>query len=381
MASFILENIEEILVDWESFARTLSPEMDSPALRDHAKSMLQAIAKDIETSQTEAQKSRKSRGLGPAFKVEETAAAAHGIVRQIEGFDLSQLVAEFRALRATVLRLWIAKEGYGDADSAYEMARFNEGIDQALAESVATFSEELTKSRDTFLAILGHDMRSPLSALASVLHILAKPVSDDVRAKALAAGENSVSSMSEMISNLLEYARTQLGKAIPIKPVEANFDVVLKKAINEVTHIYPQTAFTFESEGRLDGIFDSSRVHQAVSNLLNNAVHHGTPDMPVMVTLKGDDAAITLKVKNQGLPIAAGLLETIFDPLVQIPKSESQGSRSMNVGLGLFIARGIVVAHGGTIRVSSSAKAGTMFTVKLPRDVDKHKGAANAGRG
>lgn len=369
MPSFIIENLPEIVAEWESFARTVSPAsatMDSSALRDHVRGMLEAIAKDIETWQSTRQRDLKSKGLGPVSPGGETAAASHGALRHTAGFDLSELVAEFRALRATVLRLWVEKKRYGDADSAYEMARFNEAIDQALAESVATYSEELDKSRDTFLAILGHDLRSPLSALAGAMHILSQPAGEVIRADALAAGTRSVSTMGGMIQDLLEYTRTRLGKGIPITRAPGNLEAVCKAAVNEVSLVYPQTAFRFEAGGSLDGHFDSARMHQVVSNLLNNAVQHGKRGFPVFLVVHGDNYNLTLEVRNQGVPIAAELLQVIFDPLVQIPMDESDPRRLTNLGLGLYIAREIVLAHRGTIHATSSAVDGTVFTVELP---------------
>lgn len=370
MTSFILENIEEIVAEWESFAKTVSPAsatMSSLALRDHARQMLEAIAKDIKTSQSDNQQALKSKGLGPVFHGVETAAAAHGALRHAVGFDLRQLVAEFRALRATVLRLWIAKGTRGDANSAYEMARFNEAIDQALAESVATYADELAKSRDTFLAILGHDLRSPSGALSGVLRILSNPGTDANRSEALKIGTRSVSAMSAMIRDLLEYTRTRLGKGIPIAPAEANLESVCKAIIDEVSVAHSQPEMRLEAHGGLDGIFDSERMHQVVSNLVNNAVQHGTRSMPVCLVLRGDAEFLSLEVMNAGDPIPPDLLQVIFDPLVQLPTGESDPIPSTNLGLGLFIAREIVLAHGGNINASSSAQSGTTFTVKLPR--------------
>jgi signal transduction histidine kinase len=368
MPSFIIEHLPEIVAEWESFARTVSPAsatMDSSALRDHVRQMLETIAKDIETWQSNRQQELKSKGLGPVLHGGETAAASHGALRHTAGFDLSELVAEFRALRATVLRLWVEKKRYGDADSAYEMTRFNEAIDQALAESVATYSGELAKSRDTFLAILGHDLRSPLSALAGAMHILSKPAGESMRTDALAAGTRSVSAMGGMIRDLLEYTRTRLGKGIPITLAQGNLESVCKAAVSEVSLVYPQTAFRFESGGPLSGFFDSDRMHQVVSNLLNNAVQHGKTGFPVVLVARGDNYNLTLQVKNQGVPIAPELLQVIFDPLVQVPTEESDPRRVSNLGLGLYIAREIVLAHRGTIHATSSAE-GTVFTVELP---------------
>ena len=369
MTSFILEHLDEITAEWESFARGVSPAaatMDSSALRDHAKQMLQAIAKDIETSQSSDQQELKSKGLAAVSGV-ETAAESHGALRHNAGFDLSELVAEFRALRASVLRLWVGK-ATKDADPghAYEIARFNEAIDQALAESVATYSEELAKSRDMFLAILGDDLSRPLRAVSAVLDVLSGTLDGARRAEVAAAGTRNVAAMSAMISDLLEYTRTRLGKAIPITPVEANLANVCNAVVDEVSHSYPQTAFRFESGGQLDGVFDSARMHQVVANLLNNAVQHGKRGSPVSMLAVGDNENLTLQVKNNGV-IRHELLQVIFDPVVRIPAMEAADSgNAAKLGLGLFVAREIVLAHRGTIHATSSASDGTTFTVELP---------------
>jgi signal transduction histidine kinase len=367
--SFIIDHLDEIVAEWESFATTVSPAsatMDPSALRDHAKQMLQAIAKDIETWQSARQRDLKSKGLGPVLTEVETAAETHGSLRHMAGFDLTEVVAEFRALRATVIRLWVTKEKYGDADTAYEMVRFNEALDQALAESVATYSEELARSRDTFLAILGHDLRSPLGAVSGALQLLAAPGDAARQAETLAAGMRSVSAMSGMIRDLLEYTRSRLGKGIPTAPSEGDLEATCKEAMNEIALVHPQSAFRFESGGNLAGVFDSERMHQVISNLLNNAVQHGKRGSPVLLIASGDNYNLTLKVKNQGLPIAPELLQVIFDPLVQIPAEEPGSYRVTNLGLGLYIAREIVLAHRGTIHAESSAAGGTIFTVELP---------------
>ena len=169
LAQFITENLEELLVEWEAFASSLlapGQTMTSLALRDHATQILQAIAQDIETNQTDLEQAYKSKGFVPIAEATRTAAMTHGALRYLAGFDLRQLAAEFRALRASVLRLWL-KRGGSNGTAFYQMTRFNESIDQALAESIANYSDEVARSRDTFLAILGHDLRSPLSAIAN----------------------------------------------------------------------------------------------------------------------------------------------------------------------------------------------------------------------
>jgi signal transduction histidine kinase len=373
MASFITENMEEIVAEWESFARTVSPAsatMDNQALRDHVRQMLQAIALDIETVQTGAEQEEKSKGEAAKPGSRDTAAEIHGQLRHGAGFDLGELVAEFRALRASVLRIWIRSRHYGDAVTAYQITRFNESIDQALAESVMTYSEELTRSRDTFLAILGHDLRSPLGALAGALHLLSSPSADSQRAETLASGRRSVALMSAMIQDLLEYTRTRLGKGIPITPTAGDLTAVCKEAFNEVSLVHPQTAFRFEAEAGLLGTFDAPRMHQVVANLLNNAVQHGQRGSPVVLILRSGSKGLVVQVKNRGRPIAPELLQVIFDPLVQIPAEGPEADRFTNLGLGLYIAREIVIAHAGTIHATSNGEE-TEFTVEIPRQPER----------
>src|SRR3954467_4616389 len=222
LAQFIIEDAEMILVEWEAFATSLlapGQTMTSLALRDHAKQILQAIALDIEEGQTDLAQAYKSKGYVRIADATRTAAQTHGALRYLAGFDLRQLTAEFRALRASVLRLWL-KRGAADETALYEMTRFNEAIDQALAESIGNYSDEVARSRDPFLAILGHDLRSPLSAVANSGLFLASPGVLPAGAALDAARRVTRGSakMSGMIRDLLEYTRTRLGRAIPISP-------------------------------------------------------------------------------------------------------------------------------------------------------------------
>lgn len=155
----------------------------------------------------------KSKGLAEQ-QVTTTFAAAHGTLRQRVGFDLTQLSAEYRALRASVLRLWMPRVGTADGAVLEEVVRFNEAIDQSLAEAMLNYSEQIANSRDTFLAVLGHDLRSPLGALNSCVHLLGHVVDGKPNERALRVAKQSISSISEMITDLLEYTRAHLGRGI-----------------------------------------------------------------------------------------------------------------------------------------------------------------------
>src|SRR5690242_18334329 len=253
LASFITENLEEILMEWESFAASLlvgGQTMTSLALRDHASQILLAIAEDIETSQTDIEQAYKSKGFVKIAEATRTAAMTHGALRHLAGFDLRQLAAEFRALRASVLRLWL-KHGVADESAFYEMTRFNEAIDQALAESISNYSDEVARSRDTFLAILGHDLRSPLSAIAnSGLYLSAPGLLP--RGAALEAARRvttGAARMNVMIRDLLEYTRARLGRSIPISPESGNMEQVCRRAYDEIRAAYPERTFRLEVSG------------------------------------------------------------------------------------------------------------------------------------
>jgi signal transduction histidine kinase len=373
LATFITENLEEVLAEWESFASSLlapGEVMTSLALRDHASEILLAIAADIESSQTDLEQAYKSKGFVRIAEATRTAAMTHGALRHIAGFDLRQLAAEFRALRASVLRLWL-KRGVADETAFYQMTRFNEAIDQALAESISNYSDEVARSRDTFLAILGHDLRSPLSAIANSGLYLSAPGLLPAGAPLEAAKRvtRGAARMSAMIRDLLEYTRTRLGRSIPIAAQAGDMEQVCRMAYDEIRAAHPERAFRLKISGDLSSRFDAERLQQVLSNLLNNAVRHGERSQPITLSAQGDAEKVTLQVSNHGRPIPADQLQVIFNPLVQIPSApmDEDSDPSTSLGLGLYIAREIVAMHGGTIEAESSARNGTVFSARLPR--------------
>ncbi|BDB29080.1 sensor histidine kinase (plasmid) [Cupriavidus sp. P-10] len=167
---------KHILAQWEAFVATQLPaakNLDSLALRDHAPQILQAIAKDLMTPQTSKAQHEKSLGRAPKVPgTPDTAAQIHAVIRARGGFNINQLVAEYRALRASVLRLWMDDFELVAADLD-DLMRFNEAIDQAVAESVDYFNTEVEQSRNLLLGMLGHDLRSPLQAIQMTASYLA----------------------------------------------------------------------------------------------------------------------------------------------------------------------------------------------------------------
>ncbi|CAN7367392.1 HAMP domain-containing sensor histidine kinase [Pseudoduganella sp. LjRoot289] len=372
LSSFITQNLEGILVEWEAFARTQGPSathMSSLALRDHAKLILTTIAAEIETAQTPAQQKEKSRGMAPDGRGPESAAATHGTLRQLSGFSLIQLTAEFRALRATVLRLWLPKVEAITETSTSDMVRFNEAIDQALAESIVTYSRRAAAARDTFLAILGHDLRSPLAtvAMAGTYLASAPPDADKIRE----IGEKvqrGAASMTSMVNDLLEYARVQLDGEIPIVAKPMDLMEICQPALENARAVHPNCPFEFSATGDLRAPFDRHRMQQVLSNLLNNAAQYRDDSAAVKMTASGEADAVVVTVQNHGPLIPPEARQAIFDPMVRLAGDDGGNGRSLrSIGLGLFIAREITEGHGGTLEVQSDAGRGTVFTVRVPR--------------
>ncbi|MES2072999.1 MAG: sensor histidine kinase [Pseudomonadota bacterium] len=372
LSRFINDHIEEILVEWEAFARTLHPAssgMTSLALSNHARQILQAIALDIDTAESPKQQYEKSKGMAPAVIGAESAASTHGTQRQVSGFTLVQLVAEYRALRATVLRLWLPRISEVTEATTNDMVRFNETIDQALAESALTYSSQATRTRDTFLAILGHDLRSPLTTMTMAGDYLARPeVGNERTMKVGVRVKRSAASMTTMVNDLLEYARTQLGGEMPITPHLADMKDICQSVLNDASAAHPDCRFELETAGELLDYFDSVRLHQVFANLLNNAAQYRAKESPVTILASGELDAIIVQVRNLGPVIPPESLQAIFNPLVQLAiEGQGEDRPSTSIGLGLFIAREITVAHGGNIHVESNERSGTVFTVRFPR--------------
>lgn len=378
-STFIKDNLTAIVDEWETFARTLpaAQAMSTLALRDHCQEILSTIVRDMQTSQTAAQQSDKSMGLAPAAEgTDESAAESHGALRHLAGFDLVQLVAEFRAMRASVLSLWQRSDQGDSAEGAIEeITRFNEGLDQALAESVERYSANVAASRDMFLGVLGHDLRGPLSSIAmsnQLLSVLDLPAASRQRASARVA--RAIKDMTGLIEDLLDYTRSRLGAGIPISQATCDMGQICREAIDLIEGSHPDRQFVLTLAGDLSAYADACKISQALGNLLNNAVQHGDRQSPISLSAKGEPDAIVLQVVNQGELIPPTAFRAIFEPLAQLRTGDAEETderSSTSMGLGLFIVREIVNGHFGAIDIESTVAWGTVFTVRLPRGCDK----------
>ena len=369
LADFILRDMERILVQWEAFAREIQPataNMTQLALRNHAKQMMEAICKDLATAQSRVAQVEKSQGHAPRYAgASETAAQTHALLRAKSGFDINQLAAEYRALRASVLRLWMDA---GDPKESLleDVIRFNEAIDQALAESVDFFSAQVDQARNLFFGMLGHDMRSPLQTIQMTARYLSEMNAGASVSDAAARLINSGTRMKELLDDLLDFNRTKFGFGINIAPTAIDGAVLVAEELKLVRGSHPNRAIELEVTGDGRGYWDGPRLRRLLGNLLLNAIKYGAADSPIRVSVEDHGADVRLAVRNGGSAIDPEILDDIFEPLKRGIDYENSSDADSSLGLGLYIAREIAKAHGGEIGVQSDTKE-TVFSVRLPR--------------
>jgi signal transduction histidine kinase len=371
LADFILTNRDAILAEWEEFAKTCAPasgSMGIAALSDHAAEMLTVIAEDLKTPQGDLEQSEKSKGNAPTSDAtKRTAAEKHGKGRAESGFTIDQMVAEYRALRASVKRLWTKEQGEVTPTDLEDLIRFDEAIDQSLAESVTRFTQDLDSSKEMFLAILGHDLRTPIGAvLTSARFMLETKELVEPHLTLTSRIVSSTTRMNQMVGALLDFTRSRLGGGIPIAPASMNMGKAVHDVVSEMSAAHPGRKIEVDARGALKGNWDCARISQVLSNLIGNALEHGSDRTSVTVAVQGDEKEVTVAVHNRGAPILEDQLDGIFNAMKRQGMAGSDG-QSANLGLGLYIADQIVQAHKGRIEVESSEDLGTTFTVHLPR--------------
>ncbi len=374
LAEFILTNREPILAEWEAFARTCTPasgSMDITALRDHANEMLTVIATDLKTSQGAQAQAEKSKGKAADLDpTERTAAEEHGSGRAESGFTVEQMISEYRALRASVVRLWTKVQGELGPSDIEDLTRFNEAIDQSLAESITRYTQDLDESKEMFLAILGHDLRTPIGAvITSAKFMLETRELKEPYSTLTARIVSSSTRMNHMVGALLDFTRSRLGGGIPIARDTISMGKVVHDVVNEIAAANPDRTIRVDARGGLEGRWDCARISQVLTNLIGNAVEHGATTTAITVDVRGDEKEVAIAIHNEGVAIPTDRLNGIFSPMKAREPSATPLSTgpSGNLGLGLYIAERIVNAHKGRIDVESESGRGTTFTVHLPR--------------
>jgi sigma-B regulation protein RsbU (phosphoserine phosphatase) len=254
----------------------------------------------------------------------------------------------------------------------------DEWLLSALADQAAVALEknrldEMGEFREQLIAIVGHDLRNPLSAILMMTRLLLQRPGLGEKETDLARRITSSASLaSRLIDQLLDLTRSRLGGGIPIDPKRFDMHDVCRQVIDETETLHPDRPLRVDIRGDLTGVWDSDRIYQLLANLIGNAVQHGEPRSSIDLRIDGGETEVVIEVANRGEPIPAAMLPVVFEAFRQ--GRMDHRSRTHGLGLGLFITQQVVRSHGGSIAVTSSKSDGTIFRVRLPR------GAAAATR-
>jgi signal transduction histidine kinase len=225
---------------------------------------------------------------------------------------------------------------------------------------------ERERFRELFIGMLGHDLRNPLSAISTGTQALLLSEKLNERSS-LSVGRirTSAARMSRMVNQLLDFARSRdIGSGIPLTPTSADLHAVCHDVVEELRQSYPGRGVVETYDGDAQGAWDVDRMAQVFSNLIGNALSYGDPDQPIHVHIGRGPDQVTAAVKSMGPPIPSDVLPTLFDPFRRA--REGRTGKTRGLGLGLYITRQIILAHGGDLEASSAAEEGTTFRLRLP---------------
>jgi len=230
------------------------------------------------------------------------------------------------------------------------------------------------------IGIVSHDLRNPLTTITVAATLLLQHGHlDALQARTLGRIVTAAERTCRLVHDLLDFAQTRAAGAIPVTRVDADLHALTREVVDEIQLAHPDRPIELIQLGCARGSYDVDRISQVISNLVGNAIQHGSVHAPVVVTSVGGDREALIVVHNAGPPIPPADLASVFEPF---QRGRHSGGRSGgSVGLGLYIARQIVASHGGDIDVESDADAGTTFRVRLPLQGSSHSEIRNVRPG
>src|SRR5262249_26493317 len=259
---------------------------------------------------------------------------------------------------------WIESHGKGLCDEAGHLVR----ILGALRD--ATDRHRYDEFRRLLPGIVAHDLRSPLSTVkmagVALMGSAALPATGGKYVRAILRGADA---MARLTDQLLDVTQARFGGGIPLDRAPTDLAEVGREAVVAAQIGSPESTIDLDVDGDARGVWDRTRLGEVVSNLIGNAIKHGAPGKAIEVVVRDDGDRVVFAVHKHGVPIPEDLIPALFDPFRRAESAESHKLGVKSYGLGLYITREIVVAHGGTIDVRSSQEAGTTFSVRLPRGV------------
>ncbi|WP_437507450.1 ATP-binding protein [Sorangium sp. So ce1099] len=371
--SLLRERKDELMRQWTSRIQDdpkipQARALDEVDLRDYTPKLLEDLIDSLAQSARPAAPggaSGQEIGSSEAAKVH----ASHRLARR---YSLAEELRELGALRSVIIDMFARERVIlGDGEAELVHSALDEVMVTAAVEVERTTSAELRGDvvlRELFIAVLGHDLRTPLSAVRFATAALLKR--EDVTAAVARLVQRIAASNDRavrMVEDMLDLTRVRCDGGLPVEPKPVDLRSICRQVVVELELSRPEHTIRLSAQGDGHGTWDPGRMEQLLSNLIGNAIDYSPPEEPVLVELRGQDRAVVLAVSNRGSPIPPELLPVIFDPFRRGEQQHEDVRPSKGLGLGLFIAKAIVDAHGGSIEVTSTPEQGTTFRVMLPR--------------
>ncbi|TFY86884.1 PAS domain S-box protein [Pseudomonas nabeulensis] len=227
----------------------------------------------------------------------------------------------------------------------------------AIAQRRAMFAEQM-------VAIVSHDLKNPLTAIRMASDFLNRGERSAKERQLLGHIGQSSERAQRMIADLLDFTQARVGQGITIKAAPLDLHAVTHQAVDELRVAFPTALLEHHAIGSGAATLDADRVQQIIGNLVANSVAYGDLQRPISITSRLGDGQCEVSVHNHGAVIPETLLAGLFEPMT---RGTEQGSDVRSVGLGLYIVRELARAHGGDVAVSSTAQAGTRFSVAFVR--------------
>jgi signal transduction histidine kinase len=235
-------------------------------------------------------------------------------------------------------------------------------------EKLSAIDDPGLASRDQVIGIVGHELRNPLSAIAALARVTMSrdDLPGDVRER-LAEMDRAAQRSLAMIESLLDFSESRWKGALPTRLVLTAPAEIAGRVIDEMRAANPDRVIALEVRSGERFEMDPARMEQVLCNLIGNAISHGSSDTPVEVSVEVCETEALLAVRNRGPVIPPEQMASLFQPFTQGAAAVGHPGRPRGLGLGLYIVREIVNAHGGTVAVDSHDDRGTTFLVRLPR--------------
>jgi signal transduction histidine kinase len=222
---------------------------------------------------------------------------------------------------------------------------------------------ETLRLNETFVAAIGHDLRSPLNSIVMATELMLRAPADAATKKNAERIQGSSRRMVGILEDLFDLARVRLGGGIPLERKRVDLFAITSSVVAECLSAAPGRIIDVRRDGSTEGEWDPGRLSQIVANLVGNALRHGSPEGPIEALVSGSDTFVSIAIRNEGA-IPAGMRNSLFDPFRH---GDGPATRKNGLGLGLYIVQQLAIAHDGSVEVDSSEANGTTFRVHLPR--------------